>query len=110
MHTPSRLNSRTLLVARGVTIFDAGAFGANITARAARLAAAETWNVPHVPEAVHAGMLDIKVTTEVEGDACALGADADADGRGGRRSRRASKARLGRALVPQRYEDFHGSV
>ena len=91
-----------------MTIFDAGAFGANIIARATRLAAAETWNVPHVPEAVHAGMLDIKVTTEVEGDACAL--DADADGRGGRRSRRASKARLGRALVPQRYEDFHGSV
>ena len=43
------LNSRKLLVSRGIEIFDQGSpLGTNIIARANRLATAERWNVPQV--------------------------------------------------------------
>ncbi|KAI0694300.1 hypothetical protein C8T65DRAFT_56466 [Cerioporus squamosus] len=62
------LNSRKLLVSHGMEIFDAGSFGANIIARANRLAAAERWNVPQDPGDVPPAMIDIKVTREIEGE------------------------------------------
>ncbi|KAI0749984.1 hypothetical protein C8Q80DRAFT_659906 [Daedaleopsis nitida] len=95
------LNSRKMLITRGVHIFDAGSFGTNIIARANRLAAAETWNVPQVPENEPPSMVDIKVTTEVEGDACTVASPAPS------KSRRESR-KLQMPLVPQRYHDFHG--
>ncbi|TBU39974.1 hypothetical protein BD309DRAFT_1021774 [Dichomitus squalens] len=61
------LNSRQLMVSQGVEIID-GNFGMNIIARANRLAAQERWNVPQVPASDEPAMINIKVTTETDGD------------------------------------------
>ncbi|KAI0709746.1 hypothetical protein C8Q76DRAFT_739585 [Earliella scabrosa] len=63
----SVLNSRKLVISRDPDVFDAGTFGANIITRANRIAAAERWNVPQIPDEQPPSMIDIKVTTEVEG-------------------------------------------
>ncbi|KAI0709792.1 hypothetical protein C8Q76DRAFT_739893 [Earliella scabrosa] len=60
------LNTRTLLVSRGINILDGGdRFGMNIIARAKDVATKEQWNVPQVPDAAPA-MININVTTELE--------------------------------------------
>ncbi|KAI0706369.1 hypothetical protein C8Q76DRAFT_156677 [Earliella scabrosa] len=64
----SVLNSRKLFIARGINLFDSGTYGANILTRANRLAAVERWNVPQLPEEAPPALVDIKVTTEIEGD------------------------------------------
>ncbi|KAI1790102.1 hypothetical protein LXA43DRAFT_1083541 [Ganoderma leucocontextum] len=58
------LNSRE--VKPGNIAFD-GSIGLNFIERATRRAAAETWNVPQVPEGPPS-MIDIKMTTELETD------------------------------------------
>ncbi|RPD69245.1 hypothetical protein L226DRAFT_539922 [Lentinus tigrinus ALCF2SS1-7] len=63
------LNSRKLLVSRGIEIFDTGSpFGTGILARANRLATVERWNVPQDPGELPPAMIDIKVTQEMEGE------------------------------------------
>ncbi|KAI0788183.1 hypothetical protein C8Q74DRAFT_1256335 [Fomes fomentarius] len=62
----SVLNTRKTSVSRNMDIFEAGSFTANIITRANRLAAAERWNVPQLPEEEPPSMIDIKVTTEIE--------------------------------------------
>ncbi|TBU25226.1 hypothetical protein BD311DRAFT_765129 [Dichomitus squalens] len=63
----SVLNSRKQLDNWEMTIFGSDTYGMNIIARANRIVEAERWNAPQLPEPGPA-MLDIKVTTEVEGD------------------------------------------
>ncbi|KAI0709784.1 hypothetical protein C8Q76DRAFT_798576 [Earliella scabrosa] len=61
------LNSRHLVVSRGLKVYDGGEhFGMNILARADHLAAKERWNVPQVPDSSPA-VININVTTEMEG-------------------------------------------
>lgn len=98
-----RLNSRQLTVSRGIHISnDALGYGMNIISRANRLAAHERWNVPQVrsplstaldssslltvrssqaPKETEPNMIDIRVTTEVEGELPAkrveMGIDSD---------------------------------
>ena len=105
MTSACRLNSRKLLVSRGVDVFDAGTFGSGIITRANRIAAVERWNVPQVclsarylrlshlltrtiadtlnlelvqaADDVPPAMIDIKVTTEIEGTDSAAASQAD---------------------------------
>ncbi|TBU44838.1 hypothetical protein BD309DRAFT_979794 [Dichomitus squalens] len=60
----SVLNSRE--TKRSITMFDSGTYGLNLIARAARSAAAETWNVPQMPQN-EPPEINIKVTTELDG-------------------------------------------
>ncbi|TFK91583.1 hypothetical protein K466DRAFT_310372 [Polyporus arcularius HHB13444] len=63
------LNSRQLTVGSGIHITNGtSGYGMNIISRANRLAAQERWNVPQAPKASAPEMIDITVTTEVEGD------------------------------------------
>ncbi|KAI0706339.1 hypothetical protein C8Q76DRAFT_696630 [Earliella scabrosa] len=61
------LNSRKLMFTHGVEIFDKVPMGHNIFARANRMATAEQWNVPQLPELLEPPVISIKVTTETEG-------------------------------------------
>ncbi|KAI0636274.1 hypothetical protein C8Q77DRAFT_1102773 [Trametes polyzona] len=61
------LNSRKLLVSRGIEVFNSDTpLGMNILARANHLAAVEQWNVPRAPEAPP--VINIKVAAEVDTD------------------------------------------
>ncbi|KAI0636127.1 hypothetical protein C8Q77DRAFT_1155830 [Trametes polyzona] len=62
------LNSRKLMISRGVEIFGSSGFERNIIARATHLAAVEQWNAPKLPDSGPA-MISIQVTAEMEADA-----------------------------------------
>ncbi|KAI0363657.1 hypothetical protein BV20DRAFT_96836 [Pilatotrama ljubarskyi] len=63
----SVLNSRKLLVSRGLEVFGADPLRRNIIARANHLAAVEQWNTPQIPDSTPA-VISIKVTAETEAD------------------------------------------
>ncbi|KAI0763308.1 hypothetical protein BD413DRAFT_583560 [Trametes elegans] len=63
----SVLNSRKLLISRGIEVLDGMSPGRNIIARANQLAAAERWNVPRVPEG-DMGPIRVTVSAETETD------------------------------------------
>ncbi|KAJ3005336.1 hypothetical protein NUW54_g4382 [Trametes sanguinea] len=64
----SVLNSRTLLLSRGVTIFTdgTGASTRNILSRAQRLNTVERWNVPNDPNDSIPPIINVKVAAEIE--------------------------------------------
>ncbi|KAI0636117.1 hypothetical protein C8Q77DRAFT_1155823 [Trametes polyzona] len=62
------LNSRKLMVSRGIEIFGPAVFERNIIARANHLAAVEQWGAPQLPDNGPA-VINIKVTAEREADA-----------------------------------------
>ncbi|KAI0324255.1 hypothetical protein GY45DRAFT_1331733 [Cubamyces sp. BRFM 1775] len=74
------LNSRKLLISRGVAIFDTSdtLFERNIITRANHLAAVERWNVPRVPDGTPT-KLNIMVAAEVEVDGKSQPADDSGD-------------------------------
>ncbi|TBU23767.1 hypothetical protein BD311DRAFT_61424 [Dichomitus squalens] len=68
----TRLYANTLLCAlnsrdpkKALSIFDGGSYGRNLIQRMNHRAAAETWNVPQIPDDPQA--IHINVTTEAEG-------------------------------------------
>ncbi|KAI0833804.1 hypothetical protein BC628DRAFT_1345443 [Trametes gibbosa] len=68
------LNSRKLMLSRGVEIFGPATSERNIIARVAHLAAVEQWNTPQLPDAAPARIhISIDVTAEMEGDRDVLG-------------------------------------
>ncbi|CDO77819.1 hypothetical protein BN946_scf184722.g11 [Trametes cinnabarina] len=63
----SVLNSRKLLLSRGVKIFNDETFGRNIISRVNHLAAMERWNVPHNSHDDDAPpVINVKVAAEIE--------------------------------------------
>ncbi|KAI9060764.1 hypothetical protein FKP32DRAFT_1595086 [Trametes sanguinea] len=69
------LNSRKLLISRGVAIFETTEpLGRNILARANHLAAVERWNAPRVPDETPT-KLNIMVAAEIEVDGQTEGGD-----------------------------------
>ncbi|KAL7278321.1 hypothetical protein ACG7TL_008297 [Trametes sanguinea] len=69
------LNSRKLLISRGVAIFETTEpLGRNIIARANHLAAVERWNAPRVPDETPT-KLNIMVAAEIEVDGQLEGGD-----------------------------------
>ncbi|KAI8969362.1 hypothetical protein BD414DRAFT_280056 [Trametes punicea] len=63
----SILNSRRLLVSRGIKVFNNEGFGRNIIARANRLVAVEQWNVPQVSDdTMMPPVINVKVAAETE--------------------------------------------
>ncbi|OSC99588.1 hypothetical protein PYCCODRAFT_1438154 [Trametes coccinea BRFM310] len=69
------LNSRKLLISRGVAIFETTEpLGRNIIARANHLAAVERWNAPRVPDETPT-KLNIMVAAEIEVDGQIEGGD-----------------------------------
>ncbi|KAI9056766.1 hypothetical protein FKP32DRAFT_1681934 [Trametes sanguinea] len=62
----SVLNSRKLLLSRGIRVFNDETFGRSIISRAHRLATVERWNVPHNPEDTTPPVISVKVAAEIE--------------------------------------------
>ncbi|KAL7279420.1 hypothetical protein ACG7TL_007262 [Trametes sanguinea] len=62
----SVLNSRKLMLSRGIRVFNDETFGRNIISRANRLATVERWNVPHGPEDDTPPVITVKVAAEIE--------------------------------------------
>ncbi|OSC98520.1 hypothetical protein PYCCODRAFT_1470997 [Trametes coccinea BRFM310] len=60
------LNSRKLMLSRGIRVFNDEAFGRNIISRAHRLATVERWNVPHGREDDTPPVITVKVAAEIE--------------------------------------------
>ncbi|CDO72007.1 hypothetical protein BN946_scf184943.g42 [Trametes cinnabarina] len=89
------LNSRKLLISRGVAIFDTtDPLGRNILARANHLAAVERWNAPRVPDETPT-KLNIMVAAEIEVDGqIEGGGDSTSKGYGGHDSLHSSHGAL----------------
>ncbi|KAI0667906.1 hypothetical protein C8Q78DRAFT_303757 [Trametes maxima] len=61
------LNSRRLLLSRGMEVLDGKDLGRSILARAGHIAAAERWNVPQAPDNSSRPIL-VNITAETEDD------------------------------------------